>query len=101
MKTKGDKVKWNFAYRGIPVDVTLTQSKLWGAAIMHFTGSRDFNIGCRVLANQKGLKLSQYGLTNPVTQELLAGETEVSIFNALHIMWLEPYEREYGNIHKE
>jgi len=101
MKLTGDKVKWNFSYRGIPIDVTLTSSKLWGAAIMHFTGSKDFNIGCRVLANQKGFKLSQYGFTNPVTQELIAGETEVSIFNALKIAWLEPEQREWSNIKKE
>jgi DNA polymerase (family 10) len=101
MKLTGDKVKWNFGYRGVPVDITLTNSKLWGAAIMHFTGSKDFNIGCRVLANQKGLKLSQYGLTNPVTQELIAGENELAIFNALHIAWLEPEDREWSNIKKE
>ena len=101
MKLTGDKVKWNFAYRGVPIDVTLTSSKLWGAAIMHFTGSKDFNIGCRVLANQKGLKLSQYGLTNPVTQELIAGETEAAIFNAMKIAWLEPQDREWSNIKKE
>jgi DNA polymerase (family 10) len=101
MKLTGDKVKWNFAYRGVPVDVTLTSAKLWGAAIMHFTGSKDFNIGCRVLAKDRGFKLSQYGLTNPVTQELIAGESEISIFKALKLSWLEPEDREWSNIKKE
>jgi DNA polymerase (family 10) len=44
------------------IDLLLIEPKSWGAALLYFTGSRDFGIALRKLAITKGYKLSEHGL---------------------------------------
>jgi len=60
----GDK-KLSFmtpAKYGIQVDFLITDEFSYEAALLHFTGSKLFNIKCRARAKAKGLKLNEYSL---------------------------------------
>lgn len=56
---------------------------------LYFTGSKNFNIQMRLLAKQKGYKLTQYGLENYKKKI----KNEKDIFKALKINYIEPHKR--------
>lgn len=78
---------------GIPVDVYYTSEESWGAFQMFLTGSAAYNIMMRAKAKAKGFKLSQYGLYNRETGELVASKTEQEIYKALNLEYKPPMER--------
>jgi DNA polymerase (family 10) len=47
---------------GLQCDLLLSSPVSFGAAVLHFTGSKFFNIKCRFIAKELGFKLNQYGL---------------------------------------
>lgn len=55
----------------------------------YFTGSKNFNIQMRLLAKQKGYKLTQYNLENYKKKI----KNEKDIFKALNINYIEPHKR--------
>lgn len=78
------------------VDITFNEDpKLIGYAILHFTGSKEFNIRCRNAAIKKGYRLSQNGLkpidaNTPEAPELI---TEEAILSFLEIAYVKPENR--------
>ncbi len=58
---------------GLQVDVRVVKPADWGAALVHFTGSKAHNIAIRKQAREQGLKLNEYGVFKG--QERLAGVT--------------------------
>ena len=77
---------------GLQVDLRVVESSSYGAALQYFTGSQAHNIAVRRLAQQKGLKVNEYGLTRD--GERLASETEESLYEALGLPWIPPELRE-------
>lgn len=67
---------------------------LLGAALLHFTGPREYNISIRIRANRRGWHLSQHGLVDRQTGRLIAGRTEEEVLAALDLPWLPPAMRE-------
>lgn len=67
---------------------------VWGAALLHYTGPRDYNIKIRIRANRRGWQLSQHGLVDRSTGRLIAGRTEEEVLAALDLPWLPPPLRE-------
>ena len=67
---------------------------MWGAALLHFIGPRDYNISLRIRANRRGWKLSQHGLVERSSERLIAGATEEEVLQALEMPWLPPALRE-------
>lgn len=67
---------------------------VWGAALLHYTGPRDYNIELRIRANRRGWHLSQHGLVDRSTGRLIAGRTEEEVLAALDLPWLPPPVRE-------
>lgn len=67
---------------------------VWGAALLHYTGPRDYNIKLRIRANRRGWQLSQHGLVDRSTGRLIAGRTEEEVLAALDLPWLPPPLRE-------
>jgi DNA polymerase (family 10) len=51
-----------FVYNDIQVDIMMVNTAHFGAAVLHFTGSKFFNIRCRTKAKSMGLMLNEYGL---------------------------------------
>jgi DNA polymerase (family 10) len=66
----------------------------WGAALQYFTGSRAHNIKTRERAVRMGLKLSEYGLFDAETDELIVAETEEEVYERLGMQWVPPTLRE-------
>ncbi len=48
---------------GLQVDLLVGNPDSYGALLQHFTGSKNHNIHLRTLAQEKGLSLSEYGVT--------------------------------------
>ena len=80
--------------RGVQVDLRVVPPASWGAALQYFTGSQQHNVRVRELAVRAGLKLSEYGLFDASTGELLASETEQLVYERLGLAWIPPTMRE-------
>ncbi len=78
---------------GLQVDLRIVAPDDWGSALQYFTGSKDHNIALRGLAQERGWKLSEYGLFGRDGRRL-AGRTEEEIYHALGLDWIPPELRE-------
>lgn len=76
----------------IQVDCRVVEPKSFGAALLYFTGSKNFNIHLRKMAQAKGLKINEYGIFK--NDKYIAGETEEEIFKLLGMRYVEPELRE-------
>ena len=79
---------------GIQVDLRVLDDKIFGAAMLYFTGNKEHNILLRRIAIEKGLKLSEYGLFDKKTDKLVAGRTEEEVYKKLGLDYIEPEMRE-------
>jgi len=77
---------------GMDVDLRVVPKESFGAALNYFTGSKDHNVALRRIAQEKGLKLNEYGLFR--ASKLIAGETEEGIYQALGLAYIPPELRE-------
>ena len=77
---------------GLQVDLRSVQPASFGSAWLYFTGSKAHNIALRRLAQAAGLKLNEYGLFRG--SERIAGDSEVSVYRALGLPYIEPELRE-------
>jgi len=77
---------------GMQVDLRVVPDESYGAALHYFTGSKGHNIAMRRLAQQRGLKLNEYGLFRGRTR--VAGASEESVFGALSLPFIPPELRE-------
>jgi DNA polymerase (family X) len=77
---------------GLQFDVRVVPKESFGAALQYFTGSKDHGIHVRRRAQERGLKLSEYGLYRG--RRRLAGETEEGVYEALGLSWIPPELRE-------
>lgn len=77
---------------GPQVDIRVVPPASYGAAAYYFTGSRDHNIRLRRRAQERGCKLSEYGLYRGTRR--IAGETERQLLAALDLPWIPPELRE-------
>ncbi|HTP94621.1 MAG TPA: DNA polymerase/3'-5' exonuclease PolX [Burkholderiales bacterium] len=77
---------------GLQVDLRIVAPESCGAALQYFTGSKAHGIALRRIAQERGLKLNEYGLFRG--GERIAGETEESVYAALGLPYIEPELRE-------
>ncbi len=77
---------------GLQVDLRIVEEASCGAALCYFTGSKAHNIALRRIAQEKGLKLNEYGLFRG--RERVAGDSEASVYTALGLPWIPPELRE-------
>jgi len=64
-------------------DLRVVDEESYGAALLYFTGDKQFNIEMRKKAIKLGYKLSEYGLFDRQTGKKVAGKTEKEIFKIL------------------
>jgi DNA polymerase (family 10) len=76
----------------LQVDVRAVPPESFGAALVYFTGSKEHTIHLRRLAQERGCKLSEYGLFRD--DKRIAGETEEGVYRALGLSWMAPELRE-------
>ena len=65
------------------------------AALLYFTGSKNFNVLVRQKANVLGYSLNEYGLITKSTGELHPLKSEEELFKILNIPYLSPTERDF------
>ena len=79
---------------GTQADMRIVPPDSYGAALLHFTGSREHNVRLRRIAIQKGLKLNEYGLFDMDDVNLIAGKDETVIYESLGLSFIPPELRE-------
>jgi len=77
---------------GLQVDLRVVPEATYGAALTYFTGSKAHNIALRRRAQDRRLKLNEYGVFRG--DEAVAGETEAAVYAALGLPWIPPELRE-------
>ncbi|MYT27298.1 MULTISPECIES: DNA polymerase/3'-5' exonuclease PolX [unclassified Streptomyces] len=80
--------------KGLQVDLRVLPPASWGAGLQYFTGAKAHNIRTRAIAVRHGLKLSEYGLFDAESGELVTSETEEEIYARLGLPWIAPPLRE-------
>ncbi|MFI1202527.1 DNA polymerase/3'-5' exonuclease PolX (plasmid) [Streptomyces sp. BHT-5-2] len=80
--------------KGLQVDLRVLPPASWGAGLQYFTGAKAHNIRTRAIAVRHGLKLSEYGLFDAESGELVTSETEEEIYHRLGLPWIAPPLRE-------
>ncbi len=78
--------------RTLQVDLRILDAGSWGAGLQYFTGSKDHNVHLRAMAQDRGLKLNEYGVFRG--EEKVAGDTEEGVYAALGLDWIPPELRE-------
>ena len=85
--------------KGVHVDLRVVAPEVWGAALLYFTGSKAHNVHLRRIAQRRGFKLSEYGLTADDNARVAASTTEEEIYAAMDMAWVPPTLREdHGEI---
>jgi DNA polymerase (family 10) len=77
---------------GLQVDLRVVEDESYGAALQYFTGSKAHGIAARRIAQERGLKLNEYGVFRGKTR--IAGDTEESVYAALGLPYIPPELRE-------
>ncbi|WP_149258169.1 DNA polymerase/3'-5' exonuclease PolX [Actinomadura sp. K4S16] len=90
----GDKKTSVRTATGLQVDLRVVPPESWGAALQYFTGSQAHNIRTREIAVKAGLKLSEYGLFDAGSGELIVSKTEEEVYERLGLPWVHPALRE-------
>ena len=78
---------------GLQADLLVVGPESYGAALLHFTGSKAHNIALRQRAQARGLKLNEYGLYSG--RKRIAGRTEAEVYAGLGLKQL-PHGRREG-----
>jgi DNA polymerase (family 10) len=77
---------------GLQVDLRAVEPGAYGAALQYFTGSKGHNVELRIIAQERGYKLNEYGLFKGSRR--VAGKTEQEIYGKLGLDWMPPELRE-------
>lgn len=77
---------------GMDLDVRVVPEESLGAALNYFTGSKAHNVALRRRAQERGLKLNEYGVFRGTRR--LAGSTEEEVYAAIDLPYIPPELRE-------
>ncbi len=91
---RGDAKTSVRAEAGLQVDLRVIPLDSWGAALQYFTGSQAHNVRIREIAVRQKLKLSEYGLFDADSGELIVSRTEEEVYDRLGMSWIPPTLRE-------
>ena len=88
--SKGERKSTIVLGNGLQVDLLVIDEKNFGAALMYFTGSKEHNVELRKRAIEHNWKLSEYGLEERETGEVIARSTEEGIYDKLDLQYIPP-----------
>jgi len=77
---------------GVQIDLRVVAPASAGAALVYFTGSKDHNVHLRGLAQDRGLKLNEYGVFKG--EKRVAAKTENAVYRRLGLRFIPPELRE-------
>ena len=78
--------------QGLDADLRIVSAESYGSALQYFTGSKDHGIKLRRIAQEKGLKLNEYGIFKGEKQ--IAGQSEEEVYETLGLKYINPEIRE-------
>lgn len=80
----------------ISVDFRIVKPEQYASALHHFTGSKEHNVRMRQLAKEHGEKISEYGVENTETGEILTFSSEKDFYHHFELPFIPPEIREDG-----
>lgn len=80
----------------ISADFRIVKPEEFATALHHFTGSKDHNVRMRQLAKERGEKISEYGVENSETGEILTFSSEEEFYRHFGLPFIPPEIREDG-----
>lgn len=75
------------------MDIILVPQKYYYAALMYFTGSKEFNERIRSYVKKRGFRLNEYYLMNIQTKEIILIKSEKHLFDLFNLTYLVPSKR--------
>jgi DNA polymerase (family X) len=81
-------------HTGLPVDLRVVEPENFGNLLQHFTGSAAHNVALREAAVRRGLHVSEYGILDDASGEMLRCATEEEVYERLGLTFPEPELRE-------
>jgi DNA polymerase (family X) len=81
-------------HSGLPVDLRIVPEEAFGSLLQHFTGSGRHNEALRTAAVKRGLHVSEYGIADDESGDVLACTTEEEVYERLGMSWIPPELRE-------
>lgn len=75
---------------GLQIDLRVLPDHLYGNLLQHFSGSREHNIQLREYAVRKGLRVSENGILNLETGDVITCAEEADVYSALGMAWIPP-----------
>ena len=79
---------------GLQVDFRIVEHDSFGSLLQYFTGSKQHNINLRERAHRRGLKLSEYGITDIASGKLERFATEEAFYERQGLVFIPPELRE-------
>ncbi len=81
----------------VSVDFRLVKPKEYATTLHHFTGSKEHNVRMRQLAKERGEKISEYGVENLETGDIITFSTEKDFYAYFDLPHIPPEVREDGS----
>jgi DNA polymerase (family 10) len=81
-------------HQGLRFDLRVVPPECFGNVLQHFTGSRDHNIALREDAQRRAMSISEYGVANVETGEVVTHATEDELYSYLGYRPIPPELRE-------
>jgi DNA polymerase (family 10) len=75
---------------GLQIDLRVLPDHLYGNLLQHFTGSREHNIQLREYAVRKGLRVSENGILNLESGDVITCREESEVYAALGMQYIPP-----------
>ncbi|MDE2481564.1 MAG: DNA polymerase/3'-5' exonuclease PolX [bacterium] len=75
---------------GFQIDLRVLPDRLYGNLLQHFTGSREHNIKLREQAVRKGLRVSENGILNLESGDVIVCAEEAEVYAALGMQYVPP-----------
>jgi DNA polymerase (family 10) len=79
---------------GLQADLRMVEHDSFGSLLQYFTGSKQHNITLRTREQKRGLKLSEYGITDAKADKLEKFATEEAFYRRLGLQYIPPEIRE-------
>ena len=91
---RGDTKATVVGHDGLRFDLRVVPPECYGNVLQHFTGSKDHNIALREDAQRRGLSVSEYGVTEVESGEVVTHATEDELYEFLGYAPIPPELRE-------
>ena len=91
---RGDTKATVVGHDGLRFDLRVVPAECYGNVLQHFTGSRDHNIALREDALRRGLSISEYGVTDVESGEVVTHASEDELYRFLGYASIPPELRE-------